>query len=92
MRNYRIELVLCLVCVLQRRIESRYLEVRRSSIYPGSRYNYSLSKGLNVNLGDALRFLREYDREASFMCNRVMVAQWNFVTNITDTNRQKMVG
>lgn len=44
-----------------------------------------------MNLGEALQFLREYDREASFVCNRVMVAQWNFATNITDANRRKMV-
>ncbi|XP_023289186.1 angiotensin-converting enzyme-like [Orussus abietinus] len=48
-------------------------------------------EGLNVNLGEALQFLREYDREASIMCNRVMTAQWNFATNITDYNRRKML-
>ncbi|EFN79409.1 Angiotensin-converting enzyme [Harpegnathos saltator] len=48
-------------------------------------------EGLNVNLGDALLFLREYDSAASLMCTRVMTAQWNFATNITDANHQKMV-
>ncbi|XP_024941481.1 angiotensin-converting enzyme isoform X2 [Cephus cinctus] len=48
-------------------------------------------KGLNVNLGKALQFLREYDREASIMCNAVTNAQWNFATNITDLNRRKML-
>lgn len=48
-------------------------------------------KGLNVNLGDALLFLREYDSAASFMCMRVMMSQWNFATNVTDINHQKMV-
>ncbi|XP_026826891.1 angiotensin-converting enzyme-like isoform X3 [Ooceraea biroi] len=48
-------------------------------------------EGLNVNLGDALLFLREYDSAASLMCTRVTMAQWNFATNITDTNHQKMI-
>ncbi|KAG5345054.1 ACE enzyme, partial [Acromyrmex charruanus] len=48
-------------------------------------------EGLNVNLGDALVFLREYDSAASLMCTRVMIAQWNFATNVTDANHQKMV-
>lgn len=44
-----------------------------------------------MNLGDALLFLREYDSAASSMCTRVMIAQWNFATNVTDANYQKMV-
>ncbi|XP_034947061.1 angiotensin-converting enzyme-like [Chelonus insularis] len=48
-------------------------------------------EGLNLNLGEALQFLREYDREASIVCNKIMMAQWNFVTNITDYNRRKML-
>jgi peptidyl-dipeptidase A len=44
-----------------------------------------------MNLGEALQFLREYDREGSIVCNKVMTAQWNFATNITDFNRRKMV-
>ncbi|CAL1685748.1 unnamed protein product [Lasius platythorax] len=48
-------------------------------------------EGLNVNLGDALLFLREYDSAASLMCTRVTMAQWNFATNVTDANHQKMV-
>ena len=53
--------------------------------------NNFFCQGLNVNLGEALQFLREYDREGSIVCNRVMTAQWNFATNITDYNRRKMV-
>lgn len=52
---------------------------------------YFISKGLNVNLGDALLFLREYENAASLMCTRVTTAQWNFATNVTDANHQKMV-
>ena len=52
---------------------------------------FTMLQGLNVNLGEALQFLREYDREGAVMCNRVMTAQWNFATNITDANRRKMV-
>ncbi|KAK0158218.1 hypothetical protein PV328_009250 [Microctonus aethiopoides] len=49
------------------------------------------SEGLNVNLGEALQFLREYDREASSVCSKTMMAQWDFATNITDNNRRKML-
>ncbi|KAG7188772.1 hypothetical protein KM043_008390 [Ampulex compressa] len=48
-------------------------------------------EGLNVNLGDALQFLREYDSGASSMCTRVTMAQWNFATNVTEANRRKML-
>lgn len=48
-------------------------------------------KGLNVNLGDALLFLREYEKEASLKCTTMTTAQWNFATNVTEANRQKMV-
>ncbi|XP_011494543.1 PREDICTED: angiotensin-converting enzyme [Ceratosolen solmsi marchali] len=48
-------------------------------------------EGLNMNLGEALQFLREHDREGSTVCNKVMTAQWNFATNITDVNRRKML-
>ncbi|KAJ8687257.1 hypothetical protein QAD02_023051 [Eretmocerus hayati] len=48
-------------------------------------------EGLNVNLGEALQFLREHDREGSAICNKVMTAQWNFATNITEVNRRKML-
>lgn len=44
-----------------------------------------------MNLGDALQFLREYDNEASAMCTRVITAQWNFATNVTEENRRRMV-
>ncbi|KAJ9595075.1 hypothetical protein L9F63_013640, partial [Diploptera punctata] len=48
-------------------------------------------EGSNVNLGEALQFLREYDREASGMCFRVTSAQWNYSTNTTDFNRRRMI-
>ncbi|KAF7993377.1 hypothetical protein HCN44_007880 [Aphidius gifuensis] len=48
-------------------------------------------EGLSINLGEALQFLREYDREASSICTKTMTAQWNFATNITDANRRKML-
>ncbi|OAD61134.1 Angiotensin-converting enzyme, partial [Eufriesea mexicana] len=48
-------------------------------------------EGMNVNLGDAVQFLREYDSEASAMCTRVMTAQWNFATNVTEENRRRMI-
>lgn len=46
---------------------------------------------MNVNLGDAVQFIREYDSEASAMCTRVTTAQWNFATNVTEANRRRMV-
>ncbi|KAL7286356.1 hypothetical protein TKK_0019313 [Trichogramma kaykai] len=48
-------------------------------------------EGLNVNLGEALQFLREYDQEGSAVCTKVMTAQWNFATNMSDYNRRKML-
>ncbi|XP_028043031.1 angiotensin-converting enzyme-like [Bombyx mandarina] len=47
--------------------------------------------GTNTNSGEAMQFLREYDREASGMCYRVTMAQWKFVTNITEHNRRPMM-
>ena len=44
-----------------------------------------------MNLGEALQFLREYDREASGMCFRVTSSQWNYSTNITETNKRRRV-
>ncbi|KAI4500405.1 hypothetical protein M0802_004367 [Mischocyttarus mexicanus] len=43
-----------------------------------------LENGLNVDLGEALQFLREYEREASSMCTRVMRSQWNYGTNLDE--------
>jgi peptidyl-dipeptidase A len=48
-------------------------------------------QGSNMNLGEALEFLREYDWEASGMCFRVTSSQWNYSTNITETNKRRMV-
>lgn len=48
-------------------------------------------QGSNTNLGQALQFLREYDKEASEMCFRVRSAQWNYSTNMTDYNKRKMI-
>ncbi|XP_053621557.1 angiotensin-converting enzyme-like isoform X2 [Plodia interpunctella] len=47
--------------------------------------------GVNTNAAEATQFLREYDREASGMCYRVTMAQWKFVTNITEYNRRRML-
>jgi peptidyl-dipeptidase A len=47
-------------------------------------------EGSNMNLGEALQFLREYDREASGMCFRVTSSQWNYSTNITEKNKRHM--
>lgn len=67
-----------------------FYSVISSFFLPYNSFQY-LFKGLNVNLGEALQFLREYDREASTMCNRVTSAQWQFATNVTDHNRRRMV-
>lgn len=42
-------------------------------------------------MSEAQQFLREYDVEAAGMCWRVASAQWNYATNMTDTNRRKMI-
>ncbi|XP_073964736.1 angiotensin-converting enzyme-like [Choristoneura fumiferana] len=47
--------------------------------------------GSNTNAAEASQFLREYDREASGMCYRVTISQWKFVTNITESNRRRML-
>ncbi|KAI8441260.1 hypothetical protein MSG28_014901 [Choristoneura fumiferana] len=48
-------------------------------------------RGSNTNAAEASQFLREYDREASGMCYRVTISQWKFVTNITESNRRRML-
>ncbi|XP_050739110.1 angiotensin-converting enzyme-like isoform X1 [Eriocheir sinensis] len=48
-------------------------------------------EGTNTNENEAINFLLRYDGEASDMCNRFMEASWNFNTNVTDANRQKML-
>ncbi|XP_045138200.1 angiotensin-converting enzyme-like isoform X1 [Portunus trituberculatus] len=47
--------------------------------------------GTNTNENEAVSFLRQYDVEASVMCNRFMEASWDFNTNVTDFNRRKML-
>lgn len=75
------------IVVPRERTELRFLVPWRTLFI----LNIFLAKGLNVNLGEALQFLREYDREASSVCSRLTMAQWNFATNITDANRRRMV-
>ncbi|KAB0805544.1 hypothetical protein PPYR_02514 [Photinus pyralis] len=48
-------------------------------------------EGTNTNLVDALQFLREYNNEGSEICFRVNTARWNYATNMTDTNKKRMV-
>ncbi|KAK3930192.1 Angiotensin-converting enzyme [Frankliniella fusca] len=40
---------------------------------------------------EASQFLREYDREAAAMCFRVTSATWGFSTNVTESNRRRML-
>ncbi|KAG5890660.1 hypothetical protein JTB14_034948 [Gonioctena quinquepunctata] len=49
------------------------------------------TRGTNINLQDAIQFLREYNQEASEMCFRVNAAQWQYSTNMTDLLKRKMV-
>ncbi|KFB45637.1 AGAP007982-PA-like protein [Anopheles sinensis] len=44
----------------------------------------------NDNIGEAIQFLREFDREAAEMCNRVANAEWRFSTNATEFNKRRM--
>ncbi|KAK8746314.1 hypothetical protein OTU49_017362, partial [Cherax quadricarinatus] len=48
-------------------------------------------EGSDTNEIEAINFLREYDKEASTMCTRFMEASWDFNTNVTETNRRKML-
>lgn len=38
----------------------------------------------------AVQFLRDYDREAAEMCNRVATTEWRHATNSSDYNRRRM--
>ncbi|GBP34319.1 Angiotensin-converting enzyme [Eumeta japonica] len=58
---------------------------------PGRLVYNKFTNGSNTNTAEAVQFLREYDREASGMCYRVTIAQWRFVTNITEHNRRRML-
>lgn len=42
-------------------------------------------------MGEALQYLREYDKEASEVCFRVSSSQWNYATNMTDFNKRRMI-
>ncbi|XP_065090381.1 angiotensin-converting enzyme-like [Ochlerotatus camptorhynchus] len=44
----------------------------------------------NDNLGDAIQFLRDFDREAAEMCNRVASGEWKYATNSTEYNKRRM--
>ncbi|XP_045596886.2 angiotensin-converting enzyme [Procambarus clarkii] len=48
-------------------------------------------QGNNTNEAEAIDFLRGYDAEASAMCTRFMEASWDFNTNVTQTNRRRML-
>ncbi|KAK4885806.1 hypothetical protein RN001_002077 [Aquatica leii] len=50
-----------------------------------------LIQGTNVNLGEALQFLREYSNEGSEMCFRLNTARWNYATNMTEINKKRMI-
>ncbi|KAG7169290.1 Angiotensin-converting enzyme-like 5 [Homarus americanus] len=56
-----------------------------------SRLSRSKSLGTNTNEVEAINFLRQYDREASIMCNRFMEASWDYNTNLTSFNKRKML-
>ncbi|ROT76267.1 putative angiotensin-converting enzyme-like [Penaeus vannamei] len=47
-------------------------------------------EGTNTDEAQAINFLRQYDVEASVMCNRFMEASWDFNTNVTSVNRRRM--
>ncbi|XP_055641071.1 angiotensin-converting enzyme-like isoform X2 [Toxorhynchites rutilus septentrionalis] len=49
-----------------------------------------LTESTNDNLGDAIQFLRDYDREAAEMCNRVASSEWKYATNATEFNKRRM--
>ncbi|XP_063702736.1 angiotensin-converting enzyme [Culicoides brevitarsis] len=58
-----------------------------------SQYNvpyYYERSPVSTSLGDAIQFLRDFDREAAELCNRVANTEWRFSTNSTDYNKRKM--
>ncbi|XP_055595323.1 angiotensin-converting enzyme-like [Uranotaenia lowii] len=48
------------------------------------------TESTNDNLGDAIQFLRDFDREASEMCNRVTSSEWKYATNTSEFNKRRM--
>lgn len=48
------------------------------------------SSQLNTNIQDAIFFLKEFDREAAEMCNRVANIEWKYATNSTEYNKRRM--
>ncbi|XP_075230868.1 angiotensin-converting enzyme-like isoform X2 [Lycorma delicatula] len=53
--------------------------------------DYSLQRDSDTNLREASRFLWEYEREASSMCNEVNEAKWVYTTNITEHTKKHMI-
>jgi Angiotensin-converting enzyme len=51
---------------------------------------FQYKSNTNDYLSDAVSFLREFDREASEMCNRVANTEWKYSTNSTEYNKRKM--
>ncbi|XP_058815381.1 angiotensin-converting enzyme-like isoform X1 [Topomyia yanbarensis] len=48
------------------------------------------TENTNDNLGNAIQFLRDFDREAAEMCNRVASSEWRYAINATDFNKRRM--
>ncbi|XP_058815382.1 angiotensin-converting enzyme-like isoform X2 [Topomyia yanbarensis] len=53
-------------------------------------YPYCFFLNTNDNLGNAIQFLRDFDREAAEMCNRVASSEWRYAINATDFNKRRM--
>ncbi|XP_042865638.1 angiotensin-converting enzyme-like [Penaeus japonicus] len=57
----------------------------------GENFSEKGVEGTNTNEAQAINFLRQYDSEASAMCNLFMEASWDFNTNVTAFNRRRML-
>jgi peptidyl-dipeptidase A len=53
-------------------------------------FSFQYKSDTNDYLSEAIEFLREFDREASDMCNRVANNEWKYSTNTTEYNKRKM--
>ncbi|XP_058451314.1 angiotensin-converting enzyme-like isoform X1 [Malaya genurostris] len=51
---------------------------------------YTETEDTNDNLSNAIQFLRDFDREAAEMCNRVANSEWKFAINGTEFNQRRM--
>lgn len=65
--------------------------VGRGKSLPGPHNAFFSPPGEFYNETEARLFLQLYDQTAEVVLNQFMEAAWNYVTNVTKTNREEMV-